>query len=412
MTMTVGIEDIHFYGGRTFLDIRRLFEARELDMRRFDNLMVHRKTVALPCEDPVSYGVNAAKPILDQLSEDQKNRIELLITATESGIDFGKSISTYLHHYLGLSRTCRLFEVKHACYGGTAALQMAAAMIAANPTPGAKALIVATDIGRTAIRGNYVEPTQGAGAVAMLVGDRPEVFELDFGATGFHGYEVMDTCRPTTEIETGDSDLSLISYLECLEHSFKAYSAKVEGVDFQTTFDYLAFHTPFPGMVKGAHRMLMRKLFKTPPEASEADFNRRVSPSLAYCSQIGNIYSATVYLALCGLIASVDLTQPKRVGVYSYGSGCCGEFFSGVITATSQRKLARADHQGALDSRYELSLPEYDSILDIGMKWPFGTKNQMVDTAPYQSIFDTSFAGRNLLVLDEIREYHRRYRWS
>lgn len=410
--MRVGIEAINFYGGRTFLDIRRLFEARKLDLRRFDNLMIHRKTVALPCEDPVSYGVNAAKPILDRLSEDDRNRIELLITATESGIDFGKSMSTYLHHYLGLSRTCRLFEVKHACYGGTAALQMAAGMIAANTSPGAKALIVATDIGRTSIRGNYVEPTQGAGAVAMLIGDRPEVLDLDLGATGFHGYEVMDTCRPTTDLETGDSDLSLISYLECLEHSFKAYAAKVEAVDFLETFDYLAFHTPFPGMVKGAHRMLMRKLFKATPEVAEADFERRVQPSLSFCSQIGNIYSATVYLALCGLIATVDLTRPKRVGIYSYGSGCCGEFYSGVIDSASQRTLSGFDHRAALSERHELSMSEYDLLLDIGMDWPFGIKDRVVDCTPYQSIYDETLAGRGFLVLREIRDYHRIYGWS
>jgi polyketide biosynthesis 3-hydroxy-3-methylglutaryl-CoA synthase-like enzyme PksG len=410
--MRVGIEEINFYGGRAFLDIRSLFQARNLDMRRFDNLMINRKTVALPCEDPVTYGVNAAKPILNKMSEADKSRIELLVTATESGLDFGKSLSTYLHHYLGLSRSCRLFEVKHACYGGTAALQMAAGMIAANTSPGAKALIVATDIGRTAMRGNYIEPSQGAGAVAMLVGDQPNVLDLDLGANGFHGYEVMDTCRPTTELETGDSDLSLISYLECLEQSFKAYSDKVEGVDFLSTFDYLAFHTPFPGMVKGAHRMLMRKLFKAAPNTSDADFERRVLPSLVYCGQIGNIYSATVYLALCGLISSVDLERPKRVGIYSYGSGCCGEFFSGVIGGESQQKLTEYNLESSLTDRYALSMKEYDMLLDISMDWPFGTKTKRVDLSSYQSIYHQTLAGRGLLVLDEIADYHRIYRWS
>ena len=74
--MTVGIEAINFYGGTAFLDVRTLFAARGLDLRRFANLMIHRKSVALPCEDPVSFGVNAAKPLLDQLSEQDKNRIE------------------------------------------------------------------------------------------------------------------------------------------------------------------------------------------------------------------------------------------------------------------------------------------------------------------------------------------------
>ena len=410
--MTVGIEAIDFYGGSAFLDIRTLFEGRGLDLRRFDNLMLRRKSVALPCEDPVSFGVNAAKPLVDRLSAAEKDRIELLVTATESGLDFGKSLSTYLHHYLGLSRTCRMFEVKQACYGGTAALQMAMGLVASAASPGAKALVVASDIAKAAVKGTYVEPSQGAGAVAMLVSDRPEVLEVDFGASGYHGYEVMDSCRPTPELETGDSDLSLLAYLDCLEHSFNAYASKVDGADFVGTFDYLAFHTPFPGMVKGAHRMLMRKLKKSPPAISDEDFNRRVAPSLTYCVEVGNIYSATLYLALCGVIDTAALAAPKRVGLYSYGSGCCAEFFSGIITPRSKTGLASQAKQAALARRQALTMKEYDALLDLGLEWTFGIRDKSVDLAPYRELYDRALAGQHLLVLKQVTNYHREYEWS
>jgi polyketide biosynthesis 3-hydroxy-3-methylglutaryl-CoA synthase-like enzyme PksG len=410
--MQVGIEAINFYGGRTVLDVRRLFEARNLDRRRFDNLMIQRKSVALPCEDPVSFGVNAAKPLLERLPQEEKNRIEMLVTATESGLDFGKSLSTYLHDYLGLNRTCRLFEVKHACYGGTAALQMAVNLIAAGASPGAKALVIASDIAKGAIKGSYVEPSQGAGAVALLVSDQPEVLEVDFGANGYYAYEVMDSCRPTVDIETGDSDLSLVAYLDCLENSFKEYAARVEGADFLDTFDYLAFHTPFPGMVKGAHRMMMRKLKGAAAPTSDADFVRRVTPSLTYCVEIGNIYSATLYLALCGLIDTVELQQPKRVGLYSYGSGCCAEFFSGIIRPESKTRLASLQKGSALGTRYELSIDEYDALLDLSREWGFGIKDRQVEKSVYQNIYDRSIAGKGLLVLKQITDYHREYEWS
>ena len=410
--MTVGIEAINFYGGSAFLNVRRLFEVRNLDLRRFDNLMIHRKSVALPCEDPVSFGVNAAKPLLDQLSEQERNRIELLVTATESGLDFGKSLSTYLHDYLGLSRSCRLFEVKHACYAGTAALQTAVNFVAGQSSPGAKTLVVATDIAKAAIKGSYVEPSQGAGAVALLVSDRPDILEIDFGANGYYSYEVMDSCRPTPEIETGDSDLSLVAYLDCLEHSFNAYARRVEGADFVSTFDYMAFHTPFPGMVKGAHRMMMRKLKNSPPAVSDADFERRVTPSLTYCVEIGNIYSATLYLALCGLLDTADLPAAKRVALYSYGSRCCSEFFSGIIGPQSKTKMSALQKRNSLNRRYELSVREYDRLLDLGLEWMFGTKNKEADTSSYQEIYDRSIAGRGLLVLKKVANYHREYQWS
>src|SRR5262245_42633388 len=109
--MTVGIEAINIFCGCAMLDLNVLAEHRQLDRARFQNLLVKEKTVALPYEDPVTYAVNAAEPLLEALSVAEKNRIELLITCTESGIDFGKSLSTYVHQYLSLSRGCRLFEI-------------------------------------------------------------------------------------------------------------------------------------------------------------------------------------------------------------------------------------------------------------------------------------------------------------
>jgi len=410
--MTAGIEAINAYGGRTYLDVRTLFEARGLDLSRFDNLMMLNKAVALPFEDPVTHAVNAAKPLIDRLSEAEKARIELVITASESGLDFGKSMATYVHDHLGLPRTCRLFEVKQACYAGTAALQMAVGWVAAGLSPGAKALVIATDVAGAAARHTYAEPSQGSGAVAMLVGDRPEVLALDLGASGYHSFEVMDTCRPQVNLETGDPDLSLMSYLDCLEHSFAAYTAKVEGADFQETFGYLAFHTPFAGMVKGAHRMMMRKFKKVRPADSERDFEQRLAPSLAYGSQVGNLYSAALYLALCSLIDHADFSRPQRIGLFSYGSGCSSEFFSGVVSPEGQQRVREMRMAQALSSRQALSMDEFERILDGCDEWGFGVQNQVMDRTPYRRLYEQQFEGRGLLVLTGVSHYHREYAWS
>jgi polyketide biosynthesis 3-hydroxy-3-methylglutaryl-CoA synthase-like enzyme PksG len=410
--MPIGIEAINCYAGVASMDVRALFERRGLDLSRFDNLMLHRKSVALPCEDPVSFGVNAAKPIVDQLTPDERKRIELLITATESGLDFGKSLSTYIHDYLGLSRQCRLFEVKQACYGGTAALQMAAHTIAAEAAPGVKALVIATDISRAAIKGTYIEPSQGAGAVAMLVSDTPQVLDLDVGASGCWSYEVMDTCRPNTEIETGDSDLSMLSYLDCLEHTYQNYADRVEHPDFVQSFDYLSFHTPFGGMVKGAHRMLLRKLKSLPPAEIEADFQRRLQPSLKHCREVGNIYSATLYLALISLLDHASIDQPKRIGLFSYGSGCSSEFFSGVVTPASQSRVRALALGAQLNDRYALTPDEYDSLVDLNREWIWGIKDHETNPERYASIYERTLTGRRRLILNKIKNFHRQYIWS
>lgn len=418
--MLVGIEALNVFGGTACLDVTRLAEHRRLDTNRFENLLMKEKTVALPAEDAITFGVNAARPIVDALSEAERDRIELLITCSESGIDFGKSMSTYIHHYLRLNRNCRLFEIKQACYSGTAGFQMAVNFVLSQVSPGAKALVVATDISRfIAVRGgetltedwSFAEPSSGAGAVAMLLGEEPEVFEVDVGANGYYGYEVMDTCRPVPDSEAGDADLSLLSYLDCCENAFLEYQRRVRDVDYRNSFQYLTFHTPFGGMVKGAHRTMMRKMAAAKPQEAEEDFQRRVTPGMSYCQRVGNIMGGTVFMSLAGTIDHGNFDSPRRIGCFSYGSGCCSEFYSGVVTRHGQERQRRFDIKGELDNRRLLSMSEYDALLHESAVVKFGTRNVSLQEH-WENAARMSNSTRPRLYLRQIREFHREYEWT
>lgn len=413
--MKAGIEALNIYCGSAALNVAELARARNLDNERFENLLMKEKSVPMPYEDPISNAVNAAKPILDSLSDEEKAKIDMVITCTESGVDFSKSLSTYIHHYLGLNRNCRLFELKNACYSGTAGFQMAVNFVLSRTSPGHKVLVIATDIMRiSAVEGTmemaFAEPSSGSGAVAMLISDVPTVFQVDAGANGYYGYEVFDTCRPVPDAEAGNVDLSLLSYLDCCENTFKEYQKRVEGADYESTFQYLAFHTPFGGMVKGAHRSNMRKFKKARPETIEADFNLRVTPSLKYCQRVGNIMGATTYLALASTIDNGNFDKAKRVGVFSYGSGCSSEFYSGVVTNQSQEKQKQFNMAQHLNDRYLLSMDEYESTFEANSKLKFGTRNYKVDVDQCRNAF-RNVEGRKKLIFSEIKEYHRKYEW-
>lgn len=398
-----GIEAINAYLGKTYVSVEDLFDARGLDRRRLPNLMMRRKSVNLPCEDPVSNAVNAAAPLVAALANPED--IEFLVVGTESGLDFGKPISTYVQDWLGLGRRCRSFEVKHACYGGTAALQTAAAFV--EQRPAAKALVIAADASSVAARGTYWEPSQGAGAVAMIVAADGAVLELDPGANGYYSHEVMDTFRPRPDVEDGDSDLSLISYLECLEQSFLMYRERVPGADVVSSFDALVWHTPFAGMVKGAHRQMMRRFTDLDPAAIAADFERRVAGSLHYCGEVGNIYSAALYLALCCVLDGTPPEERRRLGLFSYGSGCASEFYSGTTGPGRRPELAKA-----VADRRRLDIGEYELLSDLAEQRMSGVRDQDFHPGPYAAVYAESAEGRGLLVLDRIERYHRRYRWS
>lgn len=412
----VGIEAFNVFGGSAYLNVEKLARHRNLDMTRFANLLMKEKTVPLPYEDPITFGMNAAKPLIDAMSPEDKDRIEMVISCTESAFDFGKSMSTYFHKLLGLNRNCRLFELKNACYSGVAGLQMAANFILSETSPGAKALVIATDVSRFMVEEggegltadwSFAEPSSGAGAAAMLVSDTPHVFQLDVGANGYYGFEVMDTCRPVPDKDAGDADLSLLSYLDCCAGAFQEYKKRVEGADFATTFKYLAFHTPFGGMVKGAHRDMMRRVAKAAPKDIEADFERRLMPGLTYCQRIGNIMGATTMLNLFSTIEHGDFDTPQRIGVFSYGSGCCSEFFSGVVTKDGQERVRARRVREQLDQRYELSMEEYEQLLRGSNAVKFGTRNAMLDTNFLPQA--RTALGNGTLFLKEIREFQRQY---
>ncbi len=411
----VGIEAMNIYCGSAAINVDELAKHRNLDSDRFQNLLMKQKTVPMLYEDPVSNAVNAAKPIIDSLTDAEKESIDMVITCSESGIDFGKSMSTYIHDYLKLSRNCRLFELKSACYSGTAGFHMAINFVLSQVAPGKKVLVIATDISRMgavedSLEMSFAEPSSGSGAVAMLISENPIVFQIDKGANGYYGYEVMDTCRPVPDLEAGDADLSLLSYLDCCENAFKEYQKRVEGADYQDTFQYLVFHTPFGGMVRGAHRTNMRKFKKVAPAIIEEDFQRRVVPSLEYCQRVGNVMGATTHLALASAIDNGSFDQPKRLGVFAYGSGCSSEFFSGLVTKQGQEKLRQFNMLGHLDDRIVMDMEAYESTFEANNQIKFGTKNLKIDTSLQPDAF-RHVEGKNKLILSEIKNFHRVYEW-
>jgi len=405
----VGIEAMNVYAGVARIPVAEIFTGRGLDPSRLKNLMMTDKSVGLPCEDPVTNAVNAARPLIDQLPAADRGRIEVLVTSTESGVDFSKSVASYVHEYLGLSRRCRLIEVKQACYGATAAAQLAAGYLVSGMSHGAKVLVIATDISLVDDRSGYTEPAMGFGAAALLIGTEPRVLTLDLGAFGTYSYETMDSARPAPTFDVAAADRSLFTYLDCLDNCFRAYQDRVDSADFGQTFDYLAFHTPFAGMVRAAHRKMMRDHARGADSA--ADFEQRVGPSLYYPSRIGNLCSGSVYTALASVIDNAEIDDGARVGMYSYGSGCSSEFFSGVVDAASREAIREMRISERLDRRVTLQFDEYTRLLEGSLSCLVPDRNRTIDSEPFLPLYAKSGERQDLLMWTGTKDYHRTYDW-
>ncbi|MEU5254094.1 hydroxymethylglutaryl-CoA synthase family protein [Streptomyces longwoodensis] len=401
----VGIEAVGGYFGDAFVDAGDLFDARGLDRSRLANLGMVRRAAPLPGEDVVTLAATAARPVVDAMSASERAGLRALVVATESSFDLSKSIGTYLHRLLDLPRTCRIFEVKQACYGGVAALQTAVALVRADPA--SRVLVVAADLSLPE-RGTYMEPSQGLGAVAALVGARPAILEVDHVGAGAYSYEIADFARPRHDVDVVDTDLSLMSYLDCLLGSFTDHAARRAGADFATSYDLLAMHTPFPGMVRGAHRNAMRKLASRTGPAVQEDFERRVAPSLRLPEQVGNVYSATTLLAVLSAVTHAPHDEGAELGVFSYGSGCSSEFFAGRMPAGARRRVAAAGLEEQLTARHRLTVAEYDALTAEAATTMFAVPDAVVDPGRR---FVRGAADRPRAVLVGVEGYRREYAW-
>jgi len=81
-----------------------------------------------------------------------------------------------------LARACEVPEFKHACLGGVYALKAANRFLATDGQ-GQLAIVVCSDIAEYA-RASSGEPTQGAGAVAMLVEQNPRLLAMEMHLAG------------------------------------------------------------------------------------------------------------------------------------------------------------------------------------------------------------------------------------
>ncbi len=407
----VGIEKLRAYPGSLALAMADLCAARGRDAAEIrDTMMVDERSLNVPWEDPVTMAVNAARPML---TERDRAEIGLLVVASESGVDQEKPLSTWVQRYLGLSSRVRNIEVKHACYGATAALQLAASWVASGVAPGETALVINTDQSRMHF-GRPWEYVLGAAAVAVLVSARPRVLELELGASGIHTHEVSDLTRPTPHVETGNSETSLLSYLDGLDGAFDDYvRRRPDAADVDAYFQRLIYHLPFAGMGLVAHRALLRRAGRSLGRSQAgAHFARTCGASLAHARRIGGTYGASTFLALMAMVDTDDeLAAGDRIGVFSYGSGSCAELWSGRVLPEAREVVRAAGLPDLLDRRRTVTVAEYEAV-ELARAEAIDAGDHVTDRTLLGDWYERYYTASPHLVFDGTAEHYRRYSWS
>lgn len=365
----LGIDDLHVATGHHVLELAALAAARDVDPDKYAiGLGLQQQSVLAEDEDVVTMAAAAAQPVVARADPE---RLRTVLFATESGVDQSKSAGLFVHRLLGLPSTTRVVELKQACYGATAALQAALGIVARRPHE--QVLVVASDEARYDLA-SAAEPTQGAGAAAMLVSADPALVAID-EASGLHTVDVDDFWRPndrTTAIV--DGALSTTAYLDALTGAWDDYVA--QGGRPIATIDRLVYHQPFTRMAVKAHRHLAAHTGEELPL-------ERTSASLAYGSRLGNAYAASLPIAIAALLDGDDDLSRRALACFSYGSGAVGELLSGTIVPGYRERL-RGTTSAQLDARVPVDVARYEALHRASVKGSADLVTPRVTSAPFR----------------------------
>lgn len=350
---SIGIHDLSIATTHYVIDQATLAHHHRVPVDKYHRgLGQEAMSVPAADEDIVTLAATAAAPIL---ARHGTNKLRTVLLATESSVDQAKAAGLYLHPLIGLPHTCRVVELKQACYSATAALQLAAGLITRNPTE--QVLVIATDIARYDLD-TPAEATQGAAAAAILVTADPALATLE-PVTGIYSADINDFWRPnyrTTAVVNGK--LSITAYLDATRYAYTDYRRR--GGRALDEFAAFCYHQPFTTMAYKAHRHLLQTHDFNP---ITSDLDRALAATTHYNRMIGNSYTASVYLALASLLDHTDDLAGKPIAMLSYGSGCVAEFFTVTPVAGYRKHLRSNTNHDSIQARKPLDYHRYRSAL-------------------------------------------------
>ncbi|MFX0047718.1 MAG: hydroxymethylglutaryl-CoA synthase family protein [Candidatus Hermodarchaeota archaeon] len=234
----IGIDSVGFYAPKYYIKLDDLALQRNIDPGKFNKgLMVHEMRVPEVNEDIISLGLKAGYQALMKGGVSPKN-IDALFVGTETITYAVKSVSNIFAELLEISPNALTMDSYNACAGGTLALLNAIALIEKDII--SKALVISADVSSYHL-GSASEPTQGSGAVALVISKNPRVasFSEKFGKISGN---VDDFFRAAYEKEAkAFGHYSVETYLD---FQLKAYDDLIKHIgDFHA--DYYTFHAPF-----------------------------------------------------------------------------------------------------------------------------------------------------------------------
>ncbi|HAR74085.1 MAG TPA: hydroxymethylglutaryl-CoA synthase [Flavobacteriaceae bacterium] len=410
--MKYGIEAASIYVPHIYLPIKDLAIQRNIDPDKLEiGLGLKKMSVLDVHEDTATIAANALLKLMTDFNIDP-NEIGRIYLGTESALDGAKPTATYavqlvesvLVNQFGERpfKHTDVVDMTFACVGGVDAMHNSIDYVRVNPTK--KAIVIAADYAKYGLESTG-EYTQGAGAVAMLISNQPDLIAFD-NNWGIGMESVFDFFKPhqstsdeaiLNALGTTKSEIEIFSdepvfegqySNECYKNRVReAYfnfkdEAKIEGKLYES-WRYIAFHLPYAfqgkrmfsdvfALENGQDNSNDNLKIVAKSDEYKALIKEKVEPTQRASSEIGNMYTASVFTAfLSALQVSADNDEElngKTVGFIAYGSGSKSKVFQGQIGEGWKNVMNKIDLFNYLNQREAISFEQYQDLHNKKLK--------------------------------------------
>jgi hydroxymethylglutaryl-CoA synthase len=382
---SVGISDIRIHLPKSRIDLDTLVEQRVEENPRLERHLARarrttgQRAIRFPSvwEDTATLAASAAHKLITENPQKNVSGLRYLTVGTESGLDHSKPVSSFVEGMLQQSgvdvpESLSSFQVQHACAAGTLSLLSVSALLQASGRPGESGVVMCSDVARYDVR-TTAEITQGAGAVAMLVENDPDLVEIDLGTQGYCSTDVDDFFRPLgSKTAKVKGTYSMQCYRDTLQSALRDHADRVGKTPREVLeeTDLFVLHAPFRNLPETAMvGLLQNELELSDEEAREFLDDRGLYDAIDAVADVGNIYTGSMYLALSFQLYNQYLRfgaeiVGKRILFASYGSGNTMTVFSGIVAERAPEVIARWDLDALLDDYHDASFDEYQTWIN------------------------------------------------
>jgi len=268
-TSKLGLSGLSVYLPPYRIDLQRWCEWTGADWDKISRVVGTGFRLLGPQQSIYTMAANAVLRLIEQYEVDP-GRVRYLALGTESSTDNSagaiiiKGMVDEALKRLGLnpiSRNCEVPEFKHACLGGVYGLKNGLRFLNTDGND-SLAIVVCTDKALYE-RGSSGEPTQGAGAVAMLLSVDPTICSIDLCEAGTASdYRGVDFRKPLVnrngtgaspefvDIPVFNGKYSTSCYVDEIQRALENMLAKrgLKAIDYLQSVGAVFMHRPYQRM--------------------------------------------------------------------------------------------------------------------------------------------------------------------